>query len=87
MNSIVDKWSIPDVLRLMGYQLPDRQGFIRCPNPSHEDHNPSCHVVSGESGWVCFSCNARGGILDLIVLNGFATDRADAAAWLEENSV
>jgi hypothetical protein len=76
--------TVPLVLRLLGAQSPDNQGFIHCPNPSHPDKNPSCHITPDQRGWACFACGAKGGVLDLITCFGFAADRKEAAEWLEQ---
>jgi hypothetical protein len=60
--------------RLAGIEVP-RSGLVSCPNPSHEDRTPSCHVGSdaGE-GWCCHGCGAAGAIYDLAsVLDGGPT--------------
>jgi CHC2 zinc finger len=36
-----------------------------CPNPAHNDTNPSCSVNSLTGLWHCFSCGAGGDIADL----------------------
>ena len=43
-----------------------KNGKFRCINPKHEDKNPSCGFVPGteETVFYCFSCSARGDILD-----------------------
>lgn len=48
---------------------------ILCPNPKHDDHEPSCYVLLKEKRegsrilpagtWSCFSCKAKGDILSL----------------------
>jgi hypothetical protein len=84
MNSAVDGWDVPNVLRLMGLRGPDKRGWIVC--PVHDDHSPSCHVTKDNRGWICFSCGGRGGVLDLIVAHHFADNRQKAAEWLESLS-
>jgi CHC2-type zinc finger protein len=79
--------TVPLVLRLLGAQSPDYQGFISCPSPEHPDRHPSCHVTKDQRGWACFACGAKGGVLDLIVNLGFAADRKEAASWLEQVAV
>lgn len=77
-------WSIPKILQLLGKPAPNAKGWIRC--PVHADTNPSCHIVSSGRGWRCFSCEAKGGIFDLIVAYGFAEDEKTAAKFLESVS-
>jgi hypothetical protein len=38
-------------------------GRTRCPMPDHPDEHPSCKCYG--TRWVCFSCGAQGGIIDL----------------------
>ena len=45
---------------------PHRPVIIRCLNPEHEDKNPSLAVYA--NGYRCYSCEARGDVLDLIGL-------------------
>lgn len=78
---MLEIWTVPLALRLMGAALPNRQGLILC--PVHAENNPSCHIVKDQRGWICFSCGAKGGVLDLIVAYNFAGNRAEAAEWLE----
>lgn len=78
--SVVNRVSIDDVLRLGGFERPNRHGFLRC--PLHAEDTASFHVVG--RGFRCFGCGARGGTLDLAIALGIARDRAAAARWLEE---
>ena len=50
---------------------------MSCPNPNHEDEEPSCHVgAAADEGWCCHSCDCAGAIYDLAsVLNGGPTGR------------
>lgn len=77
-SPIYERATAIEVARLAGLQ-PNRQGFIRC--PVHADDSPSCHLL--ESGYHCFGCGARGGLLDLCVALGVARDRSEAARWIE----
>jgi hypothetical protein len=81
-NSIVNGVSIEDVLRLAGYEQPNRRGFVIC--PLHAERTASFHIVGDGRGFRCFGCNAKGGVLDLVVALGVAGDYAGAARWLEE---
>ncbi|MGH2858704.1 MAG: hypothetical protein ACRDMJ_14615, partial [Solirubrobacteraceae bacterium] len=52
---------------------PDRAGFVRCPNPAHQDEHPSCSVRGPRPElWKCQACGAAGSIYDLasLVLGG-----------------
>ena len=48
----------------------DGSGKFRCINPKHKDSHPSCHFIPGtdEQKFYCFSCGARGDILDAVIL-------------------
>jgi hypothetical protein len=74
--SVVDRVTIADVLRLGGFEQPDRHGFLIC--PLHAERSGSFHVLGDGTGYRCF------GLLDLAVALGIAADRASAARWLEE---
>lgn len=79
--TVVDRVSVLDVLRLGGFEAPDRHGFLVC--PIHAERSGSFHVVGNGKGFHCFGCGAKGGVLDLVVALGIARDRAAAAKWLE----
>lgn len=79
--SVVGRASVCDVLRLAGFEEPNRHGFVAC--PLHTESSASFHVVGDGRGFRCFGCGAKGGILDLVVALGIACDHAAAASWLE----
>ncbi len=80
--SITARLSVGDVFRAAKVSPPaDANKLMRCPLPGHQDGTPSFRVFA--RGWICFGCNRRGGILDLVVALGRARDRREAAAWLE----
>jgi DNA primase len=81
-SSILDRTTLPDVLRLLRIPTTQRNGRIAFLCPAHDDHNPSA-VVVGNRGWICFACNAHGGLLHLIIAAGRANTLAEAARWLE----
>jgi DNA primase len=81
-GSIVERVTVADVLRLAGFEEPNRSGFVAC--PLHAERSASFHLVGG-TGWRCFGCGAHGGVLDLVVALRISADRASAARWLEEN--
>ena len=81
LGSILSNATIADVLRLAGYEQPDRRGFMRC--PIHSEQSPSFHATASGKGWRCFGCGRKGGVFDLVVALGIAQDRAGAAQWLE----
>ena len=50
--------------------------FIKCPNPNHNDHNPSCVVKPHYCR--CFSCGFQAGALKLIqTLHGYDSHGSD----------
>lgn len=79
--SILDRVAIVDVLRLGGFEQPNRQGFLVC--PLHAERSGSFHVIGNGKGFRCFGCGAKGGVFDLVVALGIAADHAAAARWLE----
>jgi hypothetical protein len=80
-TSVLERATIRDVLRAVGVAPSiDPRKLIRCPLPQHEDPRPSFRVFA--SGYVCFGGCGKGGILDLVMALGKASDRA-AAARLE----
>lgn len=48
---------------------------FRCPSPSHADEHPSADYSPRKNVYICRSCGARGGILDLVRLLGIETPR------------
>ena len=81
-SSVLDHATVPNILHRIGIAVPeDPRKLIRCPLPGHNDNEPSFRVYP--KGFVCFGCSKKGGLLDLIVMLGRATDRASAARWLE----
>jgi len=67
---------------LLGLTLPIR-GMARCPFKDHEDSKPSFEVRSAEQRWVCYSCDRRGGAIDLVmVVRGLTF--VEAKHWLAE---
>lgn len=80
MNNNFDK--LKTEITLATY-LGTSDKLIRCPNPSHEDRNPSCSVDHHTNRYHCFSCGEHGDIFDLVKLqHGYDTKRA--AEWLGE---
>lgn len=55
---------LEDIFEMSG-RVRGSQLMTNCPNPDHDDKNPSC-TINVESGlWYCFSCGAKGDILAL----------------------
>lgn len=42
--------------------------MVRCPNPEHEDNNPSCSLWRDINGFRCWSCGVKGTMTRLIEL-------------------
>src|SRR5580704_7199004 len=59
--SVVDRVTIADVLRLGGFEQPDRHGFLIC--PLHAERSGSFHVLGDGTGYRCFGCGAKRGVL------------------------
>lgn len=53
---------------------------IKCPNPNHTDKNPSCRVSRKNKIFHCFSCHAKGDIIELVKM---ATGNRDHGKALE----
>lgn len=79
-DSIVSLVTVRQILVALGVAVPDNpKKLLRC--PFHSDSTPSFRVFP--SGFICFGCGRRGGLLDLVVALEKASDRAGAARWLE----
>ena len=84
-DSVVHRATMRVALHLAGVPEPNRAGFTKC--VFHDDANPSLHIVGptgSETGFRCFACGAKGGILDFLVATKTANDAAHAARILEE---
>ena len=40
--------------------------LVHCPDPEHEDRNPSAAINVRKGLWVCYSCGAGGRVIDLL---------------------
>jgi len=86
-DSIVERLSCRDVLRAVGLPTPQPRKPMCCPLPGHDDRSPSFKFVGdSETGFCCFGCGQKGGVLALCVALGLAVDNAAAAQWLEERT-
>lgn len=48
-----------------GFDVEPGDGKMLCPNPMHDDSNPSC-LYSDENGTInCFGCNLKGSVVEL----------------------
>jgi putative DNA primase/helicase len=63
-----------------------REIIVRCLS-----HRPDAHAslrLNRESGvWYCDPCGVGGGVLDLVMLAGAATDHSEAARWLRDRQL
>lgn len=59
-------------------------GFIHCPMPDHVDANESCTVRAAQGQFYCQSLCGVILPMDLVAAHGHATDRGDAAKWIEQ---
>ena len=41
---------------------------IHCPNPEHDDDNPSCVLMPEANHFECKSCEVKGDVIDLVKL-------------------
>lgn len=85
--NILDNLDIQGAYTLVtGRTASERRGVARvhCPARNHPDNHASCDLDCGKNLWICRSCNAKGGILDLPVAAALAKDRASAARWFED---
>jgi hypothetical protein len=55
--------------------------------PFHDDHSPSCDVNLAKNTFYCRSCEAQGGLLDVVVLARNAPNRSQAIDWLKQHGV
>jgi len=60
---------------------------VRVLCPWHPERHPSCDISLRKNAFICRSCGAQGGYLDVVVLAGFAHDRREAAKWLERRGI
>lgn len=50
-----------DVAREIGDEL-----IVRCPDPDHDDHNPSAAINIVKRVWTCYACGAGGDVASLL---------------------
>lgn len=65
----------------------ERHGkFIICPDPQHNDTNPTnCSIEAPNNSWKCFSCDAHGSNIDL-VMRTLNVGIGDAIKWINSNT-
>ncbi len=64
-----------------------QRGEVRVLCPFHLERSPSCDVHLAKNSFICRSCGAAGGCLDVVVKSGNASDRREAASWLKARGV
>ncbi|WP_372398172.1 CHC2 zinc finger domain-containing protein [Azospirillum sp. HJ39] len=78
---------ILEVAKKLGIQAEKRRQGNRvlalC--PFHQENTPSFTLFPKDGRYHCFGCQANGGILDLIVAKGQATDYPGAFDWLRDH--
>ena len=61
--------SIEDALQEAGVLWYPTSGVeikLHCPDPGHEDNNPSASINSRTGAWICHGCDARGNLYTLL---------------------
>ncbi len=58
--------TVQAVGNFLGLRLP-LKGMTRCPFVGHKDSNPSFEVRGRGHRWICYSCDRRGGAIDLVM--------------------
>lgn len=65
VDCALDRISPPVYIEVLTGEVTER-GWVRCPNPQHDDSNPSCRVWDEPArGFYCWSCGFGGSIFDL----------------------
>lgn len=60
---------------------------VCCPNPGHNDTNPSCAINEDENVFNCFSCGCGGSVVDWVSLtNGITISEAIKSLGVDERS-
>jgi len=83
---------VPSLLRELGIDYEDRgdgELYARCPNPRHDDSNPSWHIHSARDSrngvFHCWSCKWSGNVVKLVsAVKGCSM--SDAAVFVERYS-
>jgi 5S rRNA maturation endonuclease (ribonuclease M5) len=57
---------------------------VICPSAIHNDSEPSCDLSPAKNSWICRSCEAKGGVVDLPIAAGLAANRVESFTWLKE---
>ena len=68
----------------LGLKLP-LFGMTHCPLLAHDDKTPSFEVRMGGRRWICYSCDLRGGPIDLVKsIRGLSF--LEAKRWLSQRT-
>lgn len=80
VKELCDPLTIVESLGLVRGKQHGDSIVIKCPNPEHTDNNPSCRVSRQGKVFHCFSCHAKGDIIELVKM---ATGNRDHGKALE----
>lgn len=61
------------------------QHRVRC--PYHDDRSPSCDVNLAKNTFYCRSCEAQGGLAEVVIRAGNAHTRAQAFDWIKAHGI
>lgn len=64
-------------LTKLNYPFEDMGDWLKmkCPDPNHNDSNPSCGMRKNDGVWNCFSCSAKGNLFTFAKLLGVKLDK------------
>lgn len=82
MDFSIYKNRLYDYLKIMGIEA--HRGLIRCINPAHEDHNPSCELWDDHFKCYSGSCGCNGDIYDAVELLEGITNKSEQYKHLEK---
>ncbi len=86
-SSSLDQVDILKVAEKLGIQAERKRrgNQVRALCPFHQENTPSFHLYTQEGRYHCFGCQANGGVLDLIIAKGQASDYPGAFDWLRDH--
>lgn len=58
---------------------------VRC--PFHKEIHDSCDVSMAKNAFYCRSCEAKGGVLDILIREQYARTRQEAMQWLNDRGL
>jgi len=70
INTIKERLSLLEVAEhyKLEVRIAGRAHMVSCPHPEHADNNPSCALWNDIGIFKCFSCGAKGDVIELIRL-------------------